>query len=387
MLPSMTRTKQDSSAAESRDFTTLIAEFARREINGHDELRDHDVMPAALWQAIGTASLARIGLPMEFGGNGDDFRALAAAAETLSAEGGVMGVTTSWLGRQLVSRLLILGHGNDDQRRTYLPGLAAGRLTPCLAISEPGAGAHPKHLKTTAERDGDDFILNGEKAYVTNGPIADLFLVLAVTGTQGSRKRFSVLIVPRDTPGLTLTEGVKIDFLHPAPHCGLRLENLRVPAASLLGPEGEAFEAISMPMRRIEDALAIASIAGAARQQITRLAAETSATGLIDAALTELGVVATIPDGLSALANRAAELLDLNSTPDTISGIAAAAKDWVRTTQERVRVLIEQCSLTPSPGLTAECHDIEKSLGIARSAHIIQSQRRARALLGPSASA
>ena len=230
MLHRMTPKESDISTPLAPDSTPLIAAFAQRELNGHDDLRDHDIMPAALWQAIGAAGLAQIGLPVEYGGTGGGFRILASAAETLSAEGGIKGVTTSWLGRQLISRLLILGQGNEAQRREYLPDLAAGRLTPSLAISEPGAGAHPKHLQTTAERAGDGFILNGEKAYVTNGPIADVFLVMAITATHESRKRYSILIVPRNTPGLTLTEGVKIDFLHPAriAGCASRMSTCRI---------------------------------------------------------------------------------------------------------------------------------------------------------------
>jgi len=385
MLHRMTPKESDISTPLAPDSTPLIAVFAQRELNGHDDLRDHDIMPAALWQAIGAAGLAQIGLPVEYGGTGGGFRNLASAAETLSAEGGIKGVTTSWLGRQLISRLLILGHGNEAQRREYLPDLAAGRLTPSLAISEPGAGAHPKHLQTTAERAGDGFILNGEKAYVTNGPIADVFLVMAITATHESRKRYSILIVPRNTPGLTLTEGVKIDFLHPAPHCGLRFKDVHVPHSNLLGREGSAFEEISLPMRRVEDALAIASIAGATRHQIARLAAENKGHAFDETSLTELGTLATMPDGLSALSGQAAEGLDQNIDPETLNSIAAAAKDWARTIQERIRALIDQSGISLSTGLAAECHDIEKSLGIARSAHIVQSQRRARALLASSA--
>ena len=92
-----------------------------------------------------------------------------------------------------------------------------------------------------------------------------------------------------------------------------------------------------------------------------------------------------MPDGLSALSGQAAEGLDQNIDPETLNSIAAAAKDWARTIQERIRALIDQSGISLSTGLAAECHDIEKSLGIARSAHIVQSQRRARALLASSA--
>jgi alkylation response protein AidB-like acyl-CoA dehydrogenase len=242
-------------------------------------------------------------------------------------------------------------------------------------------------LKTTATRDGDDFIINGEKAYLTNGPIADLFLILAITGEENGRKQFSVLMTPRDAPGLELTEGVKIDFLHPAPHCGLKLTNVRVSAANMLGPEGDAFPAISLPMRRVEDVLAAASTAGALHHELAQFAKELGRGVLDDNDMAELGWLAAAPAGLSAMAQHAAELLDLehnhgtDSDADEISNIAAAARDWSRLQQGRIGALIDKSGLVASTGLAAERRDLEKTLGIARSAHVIQARRRAAALM------
>jgi hypothetical protein len=99
--------------------------------------------------------------------------------------------------------------------------------------------------------------------------------------------------------------------------------------------------------------------------------------------LAELGQLATAPDGLAALGYRAVELLDLGAEqdPDQVSRISAAARDWARRLQDRIGAFIEESGLTPSPGLAAETRDIVKTLGIARSAHAIQAQRRARTLM------
>lgn len=360
-----------------------VTDFALREIVPRGDLRVHDVIPADLWQAIGNAGLARIGLPEKYGGDGGDLRSLAIAAEAMAAGCGIRGVVNPWLGRQLNARQQILQHGTEEQRQRYLPGLAAGTLTPCLAISEPKAGAHPKYLSTTASRDGDDFVLHGEKAYLSNGPIADFFMVLAITDTENGRKRFSALIVPRETPGVEITEGVKIDFMRPAPHCGLRLTDVRVPAANLLGREGEAFETISLPMRRTEDALFAASIAGAMRHQLSALGQAIGDSALDDDRLADLGRLAAVPDGLFAIAYRAAELLDLDAdgNADTVSAMAAAARDWAGQSQERVRALIDALGLDLPPMLADETRDLEKGLGIARSAHEIRARQRARALI------
>jgi acyl-CoA dehydrogenase len=385
MVAAMKPEHSNNAAALRTDFKTQMEAFARREVHGRDELRDCKTMPPALWRAIGDAGLAAIAIPREYGGSGGDLRALAVAAEALSAQGGVKGVTTSWLSRQLIARLQILAHGTPAQRQTYLPALAAGDITPCLAISEPGAGAHPKHLTTSARRDGDDFVISGEKSYLTNGPIADIFLVLAITDRVEGRKQYSILIVPRDAPGMEFTDGVKIDFLRPAPHCGLRLHDVRIPAANLLGGSGDAFAQISLPMRTAEDALFAATIAGSMRHLLVRLAGELDASALDDENLRTLGQLSVAPDGLSALAFRAAGLLDRDAAGNAgqVGAISASARDWARTINQRISALMARNNFTPSGGLAAEYRDIDKTLGIARSAHAIMAQRRARALLAP----
>lgn len=384
ILYGMSDTNGETPADElRRQFGQRAAEFSRLRIAARDDLRAHAEMPSDLWQAIGAAGLAGIALPVEYGGVGGDLRALAVAAEAMAEHGGNLGVVTSWMSRQLIARMQILCHGTAGQRARYLPALAAGQSTPCLAISEPGAGAHPKHLKTTAERDGDTFVLNGEKAYLTNGPIADIFLVLAITGMADTRKRYSVLIVPRDTPGVEPTEGVRIDYLRPSPHGGLKLRNVRVPADNLLGPEGDAFETISLPMRRTEDALFAASKAGAMRHILRALCREAVDLSDNETVAGELGRLVAASHGLAALAFRGAELLDIDPVAhaDTVGAVAASAREWAASLQERITALIDDIALQPTPALAAACRDLEKSLGIARAAYTIQARRRGLALL------
>ena len=360
-----------------------VRAFARDEILPCGDLRAHAAIPEDLWRAMGEFGLARIGLPEAYGGDGGDLRSLAVASEAMADACGIRGVVATWLNRQINARQQILAHGTEEQRQRYLPEIAAGTMTPCLAISEPGAGAHPKRLAATAVRDGDDYVLNGEKTYLTNGPIANIFMVLAITAVEGDRKRFSVLIVPRGTPGLEQTEGVKIDFLRPAPHCGLRLTDVRVPAANLLGEEGAAFETISLPMRRVEDALFAASVAGGLRHEVAALARAMDGAAVEDEALVELGRLAAIPDGLSALAWRATEILDADEDANTrtVDTIAAAARDWAQRSQRRVRKLIDGLGLALPDALAAECLDMDKSLGLARGAQDHRARQRAQALM------
>jgi acyl-CoA dehydrogenase len=370
-------------AALRRRLRDLAADYAKREIAPRTDLRTLDVPPPELWRALGTSGVAGIGIPESHGGRGGDLRAIAMAGEALASEGGNLGIVTSWMGRQLSARLHILGHGSEAQKKAYLPALAAGEITPCLAISEPKAGAHPKHLKTEARLDGGDYVINGEKAYLTNGPIADIVLLLAITGVADGRKQFSILMVPSDSPGIEITEGVEIDYLKPSPHCGLRLTDVRVPRENLLGPEGDAFNAISLPMRRTEDIIAIANKAGALRHQVRRLAHEVGSRELDEEALAELGRLAAAPDGLSALAYRATELLDEDPdghTPE-IEAISGANRDWIKSLQDRIEAFIDRTALSPSAALRAEARDIIKTIGIAGAVQSIRARKRAEALV------
>ncbi len=357
--------------------------FAKNEIEPRDNLQECDRPPEDLWRAFGVSGMTTIGLPPDAGGDGGDLRAMALVGEAIAAKGGNLGLAGAWMARQLCARLHILGHGSAAQKSAYLPNLAAGLSTPCFAVSEPGAGAHPKHLKTEAVRDGDSYVINGEKAYLTNGPIADLILLLAITGVADGRKQYSIFLVPRETPGIEETEGIKIDFLKPSCHCGMKFNDVRVPAEALLGPEGDAFATFSLPMRRVEDAISAANKAGAFRYQVDRLGFEVSDVELDKEQLTELGRLAAAPDGLSALAYRAVELLDLDpgGNAEPVEAITAAGRDWIGGLQERVAAFIERAGLTPSPKLAAITRDIVKTTGIAGGAHAIRAERRARELM------
>jgi acyl-CoA dehydrogenase len=375
------------------DYAALRAEveaFARTNIAVRPDLNQRDDFPADLWAAMGQSGLMAIAIPQEYGGRGGDYRALALALETLADVGGCQGVAISWMSHALNARLHILGQGTAAQQARYLPGLALGQHTVCMAISEPGAGAHPKRLSTRAEFEGDEVILNGEKAYLTNGPLADLFLVLAITDEVDGRRAFTTFIVPRDSAGLQITPGVEVDFLHPSPHCGIALDNCRVPAGNRLGPLGDAFNAISLPMRRVEDALAAAKTAGAMRHRLRLLCQAAARVGEAGAAGTELaaslGRLAAMPDGLSAMAWRAAELLDSgrDDIAETLSSLAAAARETSKVVEREVEAIINTWDIEVSTALSIANRDLVKSLGIAASARDLQARKRGQALLAAS---
>jgi alkylation response protein AidB-like acyl-CoA dehydrogenase len=380
MLSAMKNTRGGGGmAADKQDWRRRAAEFAKAKIATRPELHELECIPAELWQDLGEAGFMGLALPLEYGGAGGDWPLLVEVAEALAHHGGCPGVVTSWMGHQLISRLHVLRLATEMQKDLYLRELASGRLTPCLAISEPGAGAHPKMLSTSAERDGDDVVINGEKAYLTNGPIAGLFLVLAIDEIIDGRKRFSVYAVPADTPGVERTQGIHVDFLKPSPHCGLKLTDARVPVSSRLGPAGDAFAAISLPMRRVEDAIFAGSMAGTLRRRLELLAGAMGAAPTDKEILSELGSLITLPDGLLALARQGARMIEADATEDHagISAIAAAARQWVAAADERIGVLVQNCAIQETAEMAYLRRDVAGILKIAGAAHQIQAAKRA----------
>ncbi len=253
---------------EVQSLIDEVAGFAAREVACPGDVQYINKFSPELWGKIGRHNLAGLNLPVEYGGRGKSHLCAVAAGETMVRTGCNLGLAFMWIYHLVVAQLFIAGFGNTRQRKQYLPGLASGELTACLAVSEPGTGAHPKHLKTTAYREGGRFYLNGEKTYLTNGPIAELFVVIAVTGASNSCKSFTAFLVPRGTLGLSLTEPLDMPFLKDVPHCGIKLENCVLDESHVLGTEGTAYKDMVIPFRELEDIYMAGLITGGAARQL-----------------------------------------------------------------------------------------------------------------------
>ncbi len=193
------------------------------------------------------------------------FRDIARIKAVLTERTGLLGVGGVWGGRQMVGRWFIEGFGTNAQKAAWLGKTAA------VAISEPKVGAHPKLLTTRAERVDGGWRLSGEKAWCSNGPIADVLIVLAITAEDAGRKRYSMFLVPRGTAGLTLTDMAGFHALRPSRHCHVVLDGCAVPEAALIGPEGGAFDRMALPFRDVEDAVSTFGTLGALRFLLDRL--------------------------------------------------------------------------------------------------------------------
>jgi acyl-CoA dehydrogenase len=359
---------------QSTDAAGTMADFARRNVAPRALWRA-ETFPWDLWHTMGSAGLFSIGLT--YGG----YAAIAAADAALAEAGGAPGFASAWTGHQLVARFMIQGFGSDQQRAEWIPRLANGALTACVAISEPGIGAHPKHLSTTATLQGSDVSIEGSKAWVSNAPLADLVIVFAISRRDAERKLYSAYVVPIGTPGLVLIEGRDLGALRPSRHSGLQLACCVVPAANRLGPPDTAFETMAIPFRDVEDAVGASGMIGTLRNLLRRLAAAT-APGRQDDAAPALGALAATVAIASEIAASLAAGLDAGrwrpgAPPATLTGIRLLCEELLA----GMRRYRADFAPGPDDAIDVLFGDLALLLSVAKGPRMVKQGRIGMALL------
>ena len=370
---------------ELSEFIEKVSRFSREEIAPWMAQGNHDEFPLPLWRKMGDAGLLGIAVPREYGGLGMGYLAITLAAEAIAAQGGSLGVGLSWMIHNVVTRLVFAGLGSEAQRARYLPDLAQGRITASISISEPEVGAHPKHLKTKAERQGDAYVINGEKAYLTNGPFVDLYVVLAVTGTEGAgnKKKFGAFVVPKETPGVALTAPMKLAGFKPSPHCGIRLVNCEIPAENIIGPEGTAYPAIAMAFREIEDVTLMGLILGGINRQMSLLLKELRRLGgsIADDLPAELGRLRYLRDTLRLIACEAARILDRDDGREELLSLVLSFRDLARQFQEGLEKPAAAALLTSNREFQILSSDLVRAINLAKNVMALKQIKQGAALL------
>jgi butyryl-CoA dehydrogenase len=195
--------------------------------------------PRSFFDQAGELGLAGVAMPEEYGGAGMDTISYCLVIEEISRVCATSGVILS-VNNSLVCDPL-LKYGNEEQKKEFLTPLAAGAKLGCFALTEPGAGSDPAGLRATARRDGDDYVLNGNKVFITNGTDADVALVFASIDLAQKHKGITCFIVPSDTPGYHHgTHEFKLG-VNASGTTELSFDDCRVPARFRLGEEGEGF--------------------------------------------------------------------------------------------------------------------------------------------------
>jgi len=224
---------------EQQMIRKMVREFAEKELAPH--AAEVDAQGQFPWDAIhkmGELGLLGLNVPEAYGGAGADMVSYALAIEEIARACGSTALTVA--AHALCTTPLAL-FGSEEQKRKYLVPLAQGKLG-AFGLTEPGAGSDAAAAKTTAVRDGDWWVLNGSKIFITNGGLADVLIIVAVTDKSKGTRGISAFIVEKGTPGFTPGREEEKMGLRGSLTSQLFLENCRVPAANLLGNEGDGFK-------------------------------------------------------------------------------------------------------------------------------------------------
>ncbi|MCK9230545.1 MAG: acyl-CoA dehydrogenase family protein [Syntrophales bacterium] len=368
----------------SPDLTALrhrVETFAAKE--ALPVLITSEDFPRNLWSTMGQKGLLGLGIPEEYGGSGGTWITIQAVGESLVRGCSSIGLALSWLIHVLLSRFMIMGLGTRDQMDQWLPRLARGETTIALAISEPRVGSHPRHLRTFAAHEGTQWRLQGEKNYLSNGPLAGVFLVLAVSSGKGSAKGFTAFLAPRDTKGLRLTETIRSETLKPSILCGMKLESCVLPEDSVLGPPERAYDTVSKPFRDLEDTLLMGPVVGATAVQISRLAAliRNQEIERSDELKRGMGELQSHLDTLRVLAVEAAAMIDSSHRDREYHSTLLYFRRSVGHFQSTILRLIEQGHIETDEAFRTLTNDIAFTIGIARNVAMIRRQQMGEALL------
>ncbi|MEV3930877.1 MULTISPECIES: acyl-CoA dehydrogenase family protein [unclassified Streptomyces] len=262
--------------SEEQDAVRRLAEdFVAREIAPHVVEWDRaESVDKSIVKKLGALGFLGLTIPEEYGGSGGDHLAYCLVTEELGrGDSSVRGIVSVSLG--LVAKT-IASWGSDEQKQRWLPQLTAGEAIGCFGLTEPGTGSDAGNLTTRAVRDGDDYVINGSKMFITNGTWADVVLLFARTNDTPGHRGISAFLVPADAPGLSRrTVHGKLGLRGQAT-AELVLEDVRVPASTLMGPEGKGFSIAmsALAKGRMSVAAGCVGIAQAALDAAVRYAGE-----------------------------------------------------------------------------------------------------------------
>jgi alkylation response protein AidB-like acyl-CoA dehydrogenase len=249
-------------------FRDSVRTFCEKQIAPfHADWEKQGIVPRELWLEAGKQGLLGTDVPEEYGGGGvPDFRYNCVVAEEVTRVGG-SGVGFTLHNDVVAPYLLKLG--TDEQKQRWLPGFCSGELITAIAMTEPGTGSDLQGIKAAAKKDGDDWVLNGSKTFITNGINADLVIVVAQTDPEAGARGFSLLLVERGMPGFERGRNLDKVGMKAQDTAELFFDSVRVPARNLLGTEGMGFVHLMdcLPQER----LSIAVVAVAAARKVLDL--------------------------------------------------------------------------------------------------------------------
>lgn len=243
-----------------------------------DRDKSHE-FPAAEVKQMAEMGLFGMLISEEWGGSGAGYLAMALAVEEIAAADGA--ISTIMSVHNTPTATAVLYYGADEQKEKFLKPLAAGEMIGAFALTEPGAGSDASALKTRAVRDGDHYVINGAKQFISNGKNGDVTLLFAVTDPDAGKKGVSAFLVPRDTEGYIVAKVEDKMGQRCSDTCHLVFEDMKVPASFRLGEEGEGYKIALANLEggRIGIAAQALGLARAAYEEALRYAGERETFG------------------------------------------------------------------------------------------------------------
>lgn len=223
-----------------------VDRFCREQLAPRAQQIDDDgVFPMELYRQFADLGIFGLWVPEEDGGVGQDLIAPLKISERLARHNVAFAISVSNCGDCIAP---IVANGSEEVKARYLPQILSGEMVPAFCLSEPAGGSDVAAMTSTAVRDGDDYILNGRKMWITSAPVAGVFVVFAKTDLAAGHKGITAFVVPRDAEGLSVGAPEKLLGLHSSPTAEVSFTNVRVPAGNRLGEEGTGFRLAMITM-------------------------------------------------------------------------------------------------------------------------------------------
>jgi alkylation response protein AidB-like acyl-CoA dehydrogenase len=325
--------------ADHQDFRQSVRAFLEKNVAPlHDQWESAGIVPREVWTAAGEQGFLGIDQDEQYGGGGvPDFRYHAVLDEELTRIGATgVGFT---LHNDVVGPYL-RDLGTDEQQARWIPGFCSGELISAIAMTEPATGSDLQGITTTARRDGDDWVLNGSKTFITNGINADLVIVVARTDTDVPASRgTSLLVVERDMPGFTRGRNLAKVGLKAQDTAELFFSDVRVPAANLLGTENGGFGHLmeNLPQERLSIAVTAVAMAETVLAQTVEYVTGRTAFGKpVSSFQNTRFVLAELQTEVTIARTFLDECMRQLGTGDLTPTDAAMAKYWTTELQNKV---------------------------------------------------
>jgi alkylation response protein AidB-like acyl-CoA dehydrogenase len=247
---------------EHEQLRESITNFALKELAPHADEWEESTFPDSVFRRMGELGFLGLDKPEQYGGQGGDYFSALVLGEAISnanCGGLAMGVAV----QTDMAMPPILAFGTEEQKQQWAVPAIKGEKILCLGITEPDAGSDVKGIKTRAVRDGDEFVINGSKTYITNGHRADVIVLVTKTDPDAGYDGFSLFLVPMDSPGVIREKKLQKMGMHASDTALLAFQDVRVPASAMLGEEGKGFYKIMWELQGERMIGAAGSVAGA----------------------------------------------------------------------------------------------------------------------------